>query len=318
MKRLRLLTLLCIIALFLLPGCESSETTASKVQIGTWKTAQTIQPYLYDQYVEGTEVEVLPFTNPGDQKAALVAGDLTMCGTTLATAITAASRGEPVVVVSSLCQKCSALVVHKDSAITTPADLKGKKIAYVPGTMHHILLLETLNKAGLNPNKDVELKRIDFFDMEQALAQGDIDAFCSGEPYPSLAVTKGYGRILAYPYYDESIGAINAGMMTTRDQIEKNPELIQQLVTAQARATMHFNTHPDEWLAMAEKFGTQRDVLDVSADNIELTWDMNQKYIEQATVLAQRMKELGVIDEIPNMEELFDLRFVEQARKELQ
>ncbi|WP_293395496.1 hypothetical protein [Peptoclostridium sp.] len=39
-------------------------------------------------------------------------------------------------------------------------------IGYVPGTMHHILLMETLQMAGLDINKDVTLKRIDFFDMK--------------------------------------------------------------------------------------------------------------------------------------------------------
>lgn len=57
--------------------------------------------------------------------------------------------------------------------------------------------------------------------MGLALAQRSIDAFSSGEPYPSLALLEGYGRILTYPYYDESIGYINAGMITTEENIEK-------------------------------------------------------------------------------------------------
>lgn len=314
----RIVILMCMISLLVMPGCAPKEAQNSKAQVGTWKTAQTMQPFLYQNYLpQDTAVTVLPFTNPGDQKTALLAGNLDMCGTTLAMAITAASKGEPVVLVSSLCNKCSALVVKKDSDINTPADLKGKKIAYVPGTMHHILLLETLKKAGLDPAKDVELKRIDFFDMGQALAQGAIDAFCSGEPYPALAVSQGYGRILAYPYYDESIGTINAGMLTTKAKIEKHRELIQQLVTAQAKATEHFTSHPDEWLDMAEEFGTERPVLEAAVNNMELAWDMDQAYIERATVLAQQMKELGVITNIPDMNQLFDLSFVEQARQDL-
>ena len=70
--------------------------------MGTWKTAQTITPYFYDEFMPES-VEVLPFTNPGDQKTALLAGSLDMCGTTLVTAITAASKGEPVKIVTSLC-----------------------------------------------------------------------------------------------------------------------------------------------------------------------------------------------------------------------
>ena len=227
----RILALICICGLFILPGCTKQKTAeALQAQVGTWKTAQTIAPFSYQIYLpEKSQVAVLPFTNPGDMKTGLLAGQLDLCGTTLVTAITAASQGEPVVIVSSLCNKCSALVVGKDSNINSPADLKGKIIAYVPGTMHHILLLETLKKAGLDPQKDVILQRIDFFDMGQALAQGSIDAFCSGEPYPSIAVSKGYGRILVYPYFDESVGTINAGMLTTTDEIKNHRAIIQQL-----------------------------------------------------------------------------------------
>ena len=81
--------------------------------------------------------------------------------------------------------------------------------------MHHILLLEVLNKAGLDPAKDVTLKKIDFFDMGQALASKSIDAFLSGEPFPSIAEIDGYGRVLEYPYFDDSVGYINAAMLTT-------------------------------------------------------------------------------------------------------
>lgn len=165
LKKCMAMAFAVIMAAGLFAGCSSSKEDQGekreKVTVGTWKTAQTITPYFYDEFMPES-VEVLPFTNPGDQKTALLAGSLDMCGTTLVTAITAASKGEPVKIVTSLCNKCSALVVGKDSGIQSEADLKGKRIAYVPGTMHHALLLEVLKRNGINPDTDVELKRIDF------------------------------------------------------------------------------------------------------------------------------------------------------------
>ncbi|NLL51969.1 MAG: ABC transporter substrate-binding protein [Peptococcaceae bacterium] len=320
--------ILCVLILVTLVGCSGTggagstsldeESQTKIIQVGTWKTAQTIQPFYYDQYIEGNnQVKVLPFTNPGDQKTALLAGDLTMCGTTLVTAITAASKGEPVVMVSNLCNKCSALVVRKDTGINSVADLKGKTIAYVPGTMHHVLLLEVLQGAGLDPARDVTLTRIDFFDMGQALAQGSIDAFCSGEPYPSIALAEGYGQILSYPYFDDSIGTINAGMLTTREQIDNNRILIQKLVNAHVEATEYLNSNKDQWLNKANEFGTDLQVLEYAVDNMELAWDMDDQFIAQTKKLAERMKELGVISEVPDIDKLIDVSFVQQARKEL-
>jgi NitT/TauT family transport system substrate-binding protein len=318
MKKLSIVVSFVFVASFLIGGSANSIDKVTNVKVGTWKTAQTIQPFFYQQFVPSIyKVEVLPFTNAGDMKTALLAGSLDFTGTNIVTAIIAASKNEPIVIVSGLCNKCSALVVHRDSNINSIADLKGKRIAYLASSMHHILLLEALKKAGLNPQKDVELMRVDFFDMGQALSQGEVDAFCSGEPYPSIAIAKGYGKILEYPYYDESIGKINAFMITTKEQVSKNRELIQNMVNAQANATEYLIADSNAWLNKAAEFGTDRKVLDTAASNMELFWDFNQDYIQRAEKLASRMLELGLITNVPNMNQLFDMSFVDQSRKEM-
>jgi NitT/TauT family transport system substrate-binding protein len=189
---------------------------------------------------------VHPFTNPADQKSALLAGSLDMCGTTLAHAIHSASMGQPVVLVAALCNKCSALVAKKGSGIDAVADLRGKRIGYVPGTMHEILLRESLTRHGLSPHRDVRLMLVDFFDMGTALAKGDIEAFLSGEPFPAMAVEQGIGKILSYPYYGEAIGDINAGMLVTRQLVEAHPHKVARLVEAHASATRHLKKNRDQ------------------------------------------------------------------------
>jgi len=291
---------------------------ARSVRVGTWKTAQTIAPYEYQRFLKGRyTVDVRPFTNPGDQKTALLAGSLDMCGTTMVMAITAASRGEPVVVVAALCDKCSALAVRKDSSIRKPADLRGKTIGYVPATMHDVLLRETLTRAGLNPLRDVKLTRIDFFDMGQALSTGAIDAFLSGEPFPTVAKVQGYGRILSYPYFDDSIGTINAGMIVTRKQIQQNPKLVQDLVTAHVLATEYYNAHRAQWLRSSSAFGTPLPVLQEAAKNIALTWKIDAKFIQQTRNLGKRMLALKMISREPDYDRMFDVRFLKEAQKAL-
>lgn len=283
------------------------------LRAGTWKTAQTVTPFFYGQFLpKGSSVKVFPFTNPGDQKTALLAGSLDITGTTIVHAITSAAKGEPIVVVCSLCDKCSALVVKKGAGIKKPGDLRGKMIGYVPSTMHDVLLRETLIKAGLDPSKDVTLLRIDFFDMGQALARGNIDAFLSGEPFPTQAVVQGYGEILAYPYYDDSIGPINAGMIVTRDLIAKKRDLVLAAVKAHAQATEYLTKHPDVWLKRAEAFGTRPEILREAARNMALVWKLDEAYVRRAKTLGQRMQSLGMIDRQPEYDKLFDLSFVQQ------
>lgn len=297
--------------------CTGLSFAAEPYKLGTWKTAQTIQPFYYEQFLpESSEATVFSFTNPADQKTALLAGSLDMCGTTLAHAIHSASLGQPIVIVASLCNKCSALVVKKDGPIQSVSDLKGKKIGYVPGTMHEILLRETLSRNGLSPEKDVQMIRVDFFDMGLALARGGIDAFLSGEPFPTITVVEGYGRILSYPYYDETIGTINAGMIVRRDTIETDPERVLQLVKAHAEATEYLKNHPEEWLKRASSFGTDPAILKKAAPNMELAWEMDEAFVQRVKALGQRMEALGVIERQPDYEKLFDLSFVEKIRSE--
>jgi len=294
-------------------GCKKK---AKPLEIGTWKTQQTIQPFVYARFLPDDRVcQVRPFTNPGDMKTALLAGSLDFCGTTLVHAIVSASRGEPVVLVASLCAKCSALVVGADSTIQTPADLKGKRIGYVPSTMHHILLLRVLHEAGLGES-DVTLVRVDFFDMAQALSHGQIDAFLSGEPFPTLAVRSGAGRILSYPYFDDSIGSINAGMIVHRSLLEESPEQAAQLVQAHARATRYLQEHPEEWIQIAADFGNAPEVLQDAAKNIELTWDMDEVFISRIKRLGQEMLDRGMIEQLPDWDRLIETRFVDAIRKE--
>jgi NitT/TauT family transport system substrate-binding protein len=307
--------LLALSVLVLAPGpaCHGSE-----VRVGTWKTAQTIQPFFYGKFLpDSVSARVFPFTNPADQKTALLAGSLDMCGTTLAHAIHSAAKGQPVVVVAALCNKCSALVVKEDGPITAVTDLKGKRIGYVPGTMHEILLRETLVRNGISPATDVALTRVDFFDMGLALARGGIDAFLSGEPFPTMAVARGYGRILSYPYYGDAIGTINAGMLVRQETIEQDPDRVLALVVAHARATEYLNAHPDLWLKRASQFGTPLAVLQKAAPNMELAWEIDKDFIDRTAALGRRMQDLGVIERQPDYEKLFDLRFVQKARSML-
>lgn len=312
MKRLLTVLFLLACSLFLVPGGGA----AKEIKIGTWKTAQTIQPFFYQKFLpKGRKNTVFSFTNPADQKVALLAGSLDMCGTTLAHAIHSASQGQPVVLVAALCNKCSALVVKKDGPVKTISDLKGKRIGYVPGTMHEILMRETLNRNGLSPEKDVRLIRVDFFDMGMALAGGGIDAFLSGEPFPTLAVDQGYGEILSYPYFNESVGTINAGMLVRRETIEENPELVQELVTAHARATEYLQAHPDEWLKRASLFGADLRILKKAAPNMELAWNMDPDFVRKVRALGERMQALGVIKKQPDYDALFDLSFVKKVKQ---
>lgn len=71
----------------------------------------------------------------------------------------------------------------------TVAELKGKTVAYAPGTSGHHMLLHALDGAGIAPGQ-VTLTPMEVNEMPAALAQGGVDAFAAWEPTPVMALAK--------------------------------------------------------------------------------------------------------------------------------
>lgn len=316
-SRRRFLGLLAgIPALLACPAAAPGQDVQAAWRIGTWKTAQTIQPFLYERYAPNVRVDVIPFTNPIDQKAALLAGHLDMTGTTVVTAIQAAARGEPVALVASLCNKCSALVGRKDLGMTSARDLRGRCVGYVKGSIHEMLLRETLHLAGLAPAKDVTLVPLDFFTMGQALQSGGIDAFLSGEPFPTQIVRQGLGEIVCYPYHYDAFGTINGAMLAHKDFIARDADAMAAMVAAHARTTKALKADLALWLGEAsQRFGVDLEVLETASTNMELAWDVSDGYVRHVKNLGARMKALGLIEREPDYDALIDRRFVDLARQ---
>ncbi|WP_420132298.1 ABC transporter substrate-binding protein, partial [Rhodopseudomonas sp.] len=75
-----------------------------------------------------------------------------------------------------------AILVPADSAIKTPADLKGKRIAVTKGAGSHYLLLATLAKAGLT-FKDIDPRYLTPADGRAAFVGGNVDAWVAWDPF---------------------------------------------------------------------------------------------------------------------------------------
>jgi NitT/TauT family transport system substrate-binding protein len=99
-------------------------------------------------------------------------------------------------------------------------------------------------------------------------------------------------------------------MITTQDMIKNNPAKIQALVSAHIQATQYLLENTESWLEKSAGFGNDPDVLRFSFDNIELRHTIDQTYIEQAKVLAQKMYDLDLIANLPDVEAMFNLDFL--------
>jgi sulfonate transport system substrate-binding protein len=120
-----------------------------------------------------------------------------------------------------------ALIVHKDSSIQTPADLKGKKVSVNRGGNVHNLLLRILEKAGLKPS-DVELVFLPPADARVAFESKGFDAWVIWDPHLAKAETEDKFRVVA----DGSYAAVSNTQfyLSTRDLAEQHGDIVDLLL----------------------------------------------------------------------------------------
>tara|TARA_R110000850_G_scaffold25755_6_gene73980 strand:+ start:4096 stop:5091 length:996 start_codon:yes stop_codon:yes gene_type:complete len=88
----------------------------------------------------------------------------------------------------------------KSLAIAIRSGARGRPFTFgVPHlfSTHHFLLLQWLRPAGIIAGRDVQIIILPPSLMSACLASGDIDGYCVGEPYNSIAVSEETGVILA-------------------------------------------------------------------------------------------------------------------------
>jgi NitT/TauT family transport system substrate-binding protein len=110
----------------------------------------------------------------------------------------------------------------KSGRFRTPKDLKGMTMsANQPGGVSYIMLVELLRKYGLTV-ADVKLENLDFPNHVLALANGELDATVTEEPYVTLATTGGQAtQVLSsdswYPSQEISVLIYGRDFLSKRD-----------------------------------------------------------------------------------------------------
>lgn len=63
---------------------------------------------------------------------------------------------------------------------------------------------------------------MDFESMTKELSGGNIDAFCGEEPYVSIALEDGFGKVIDYK--SDEIVPLNTAIIATEENIKDDPE----------------------------------------------------------------------------------------------
>lgn len=100
-----------------------------------------------------------------------------------------------------------------------------------PFATHNYELRYWMAAAGIDPDEDIDLSVIAPPRMVEAMARGAIDGFCVGEPWGSLAVERGLGRI-AVTKYEIWNNSPEKVLAVRQSFAEREPEVHRALLRA--------------------------------------------------------------------------------------
>jgi two-component system, oxyanion-binding sensor len=150
-----------------------------------------------------------------------------------------------------------------------------------PFSTHNYQLRFWMAAGGVDPDEDVRLVVLPPPYMVDSLAGGQVDAFCVGAPWNSVAVDLGVGHILHF-VSDILVRAVEKVLAVRQNWSEKNPDVLAALIRAAARAA-EFIERP-ETRAEAAKILSQPDRIGVDAEVIQRTLDGRLKISPDGTM----------------------------------
>lgn len=110
---------------------------------------------------------------------------------------------------------------------------------------HNYKLRYWLAESGIRPDHDVEIVTVAPPFAADAMAEGEVDAICVGEPWNSVAVHRGVGRIVMVTSQIWRRG-VEKVLALPADRLDERREDIEALIRAIYRAAQHF-VLPENW-----------------------------------------------------------------------
>jgi NitT/TauT family transport system substrate-binding protein len=172
------------------------------------------------------------------------------------------------------------LIARMDRGIGQVADLKGKEVGTTFGTIAEFFLGRFLTLNGMS-TRDITL--IDVKKPEEwvnAVADGDIDAISTAQPYADAAKKRLGDNAITWPA--QSSRRLYALVIADEAWIAKHPELAIRFLKSLSQAEDYAERHPAEAKAIVGKR------LDLDAAYMETVWSQNQftLSLEQSLILA--------------------------------
>lgn len=184
------------------------------------------------------KVKLQSFSYGAPENEAMASGAIQIASAGMGPAVVAAARLPAKLLAISILDQ-TALLVPKNSKITSVRELKGKAVAYPGiGSQQYPLLIKALHDAGLTIH-DIQLFKTKGSEVGPLLKQGSVAAGITWDPHVSYALSDGYARILLTASQILPIMQghyVGNGEYARIDFINKHPKLVQALINVNVKA----------------------------------------------------------------------------------
>jgi len=318
------LSLALLLLIALVAGC--SKPSASDQPI---KLALSPWPGWFFWYVveekgffeeHGVNVELEWFPVYSDSLQALATGKVDANSQTLSDTLAPASKGIGLKAVLVNDNSFGGDAIVAKSEIGSIEELKGKTVATELGTVDHLLLLTALAEHGMSES-DINYVNMTVNDAGPAFISGKTDASVLWEPFQTIAVKEGGGKVLFSS--KETPGLIPDLLVFKESVVEQRPDDVQNIVNAWFDAVAWYAENEQEGLEIMAR-RAETDVADyrLGMDSIKLfSLEDNLKAFAPAEEYeslhytgrktAEFLHDLDMLTSIPDMSKVLEPKFVQ-------
>lgn len=270
---------------------------------------------------EGLEVENKLMNGPDENAPLVASGEAKVCFGSIYNNISVAANGVKVKVVAPLANAAGtqAVVAGKNTAITSPKDLEGKKIGMTNGAGVLIAIRNMCAATGTDINK-IQFVNLQASEQLASLDKGDIDAMAAWEPWIGKAVNQGgkelFNGVKSYlPGAEGDVHWIDFYMtvQVQDDFAKKNPETVKKLLRALHKATDYINEHPEESAKIiAKRINVDEETCLRIIRKNRYSMKFDQQFMEGTDNMAKFMLDMKNISAVPKLNDYIDIAVMKE------
>lgn len=210
------------------------------------------------------------------------------------------------------------IVVPKDSAVTSLAELKGRTISVPFASTAHGMLLRAVKAQGWDPAKDVNIIAQAPEVAGPALQAGKIEAHADFVPFAELFVHRGFARKILDG--SQANAPTYHGSLVNAEYAQKYPEVVTAFLRAAIEADRLIAAEPEKYSELIEKVTGIEAAVNylyhgpLGLQTRDLSW--KPEYRQALKTSIETLQLLGRTDVQLNTDTFIDDRYVRAAFKQ--